>query len=287
MLGKDVHGIGKLISTKAPGKFEREDITSSYKHDEKTNEERATMLKALQQSKNLFARYYLNEDFSDVHFQFEFKDDVVIGKPFNVILVMKNKNKLKDYNVSVILRVEVVTYTGKIGELIKKDKRIVTIKAGTVHDIKMNVIYEEYFDKLIDQCSFKVSCLATVEDTAFEYYAQEDFRVRKPDIKISLPGSIVKEETVIGDIELMNPLPVPLKKCEFSVDAPGYRKPLKIKIKGAVLIGQKAVAQFKFTPQFSGTQTVAAKFVSQQLNDVDGFLNFIVNPKNGENAPNN
>lgn len=287
MLGKDADGIGKLISTKAPGKFDREDITSSYKHDEKTKEERATMLKALRQSKNLFARYYLNEDFSDVHFQFEFKDDVVIGRQFNVTLVMKNKNKVKDYNVSVVLRVEVITYTGKVGELIKKDKRIVTVKGGTVHDIKMNVIYEEYFDKLIDQCSFKVSCLATVEGTAFEYYVEEDFRLRKPDIKISLPETIVKKQTVVGDIELINPLPVPLKKCEFSVDAPGYHKPLKIKIKGTVLVGQTAVAQFKFTPQFSGTQTVAAKFISKQLNDVDGFLNFLVEPTKEETAPNN
>jgi transglutaminase 1 len=33
------------------------------------------------------------------------------------------------------------------------------------------------------------------------------------------------------------------------------------------------------TPKFSGRSTIAAKFVSKELEDVDGFLNFMVEPK--------
>jgi len=32
-------------------------------------------------------------------------------------------------------------------------------------------------------------------------------------------------------------------------------------------------------PKFSGRSTIAAKFVSKELEDVDGFLNFMVAPK--------
>jgi transglutaminase 1 len=47
-----------------------------------SEEERAAMLKALRQSENLFSRYYLNEDFNDIQFDFELRDDIVIGSPF-------------------------------------------------------------------------------------------------------------------------------------------------------------------------------------------------------------
>lgn len=43
------------------------------------------MLKALRQSENLFSRYYLNEDFNDIQFDFELRDDIVIGSPFRYI----------------------------------------------------------------------------------------------------------------------------------------------------------------------------------------------------------
>ena len=48
-----------------------------------SEEERTTMLRALLQSESLFSRYYLNEDFNDIKFDFELRDDIVIGQPFS------------------------------------------------------------------------------------------------------------------------------------------------------------------------------------------------------------
>lgn len=56
LLRKDILGIGLLISTKAVGKWERQDITHNYKFPEKTRDERETMLKALKQSNSTFSR---------------------------------------------------------------------------------------------------------------------------------------------------------------------------------------------------------------------------------------
>lgn len=50
----------------------------------------------------------------------------------------------------------------------------------------MDVSYDEYYKRLVDQCAFNIACLATVLDTNYEYFAQDDFRVRKPDIKIKV-----------------------------------------------------------------------------------------------------
>lgn len=56
LLRKDILGIGLLISTKAVSKWERQDITHTYKFPEKTRDERETMLKALKQSNSTFSR---------------------------------------------------------------------------------------------------------------------------------------------------------------------------------------------------------------------------------------
>lgn len=43
-------------------------------------------------------------------------------------------------------------------------------------------------------------------------------------------------------------------------------------------VGEKKTTSvaFKFTPQFTGKQVISAKFTSKQLQDVDGYLQFMV-----------
>lgn len=50
----------------------------------------------------------------------------------------------------------------------------------------LEVSFSEYYSKLEDQCAFNLACLAKVKQTDFEYFAQDDFRCRKPDIKIQV-----------------------------------------------------------------------------------------------------
>lgn len=279
LLRKDTHGIGQFISTKTVGKWEREDITRNYKYPEKSEEERAAMLKALRQSENLFSRYYLNEDFNDIQFDFELRDDIVIGSPFSVVVILKNRSPNKDYTVSVTLRVDTVLYTGRVKDAVKKDKVERLVKVGAVEEIRLDVSYEEYYKRLVDQCAFNIACMATVHDTNYEYFAQDDFRVRKPDIKIKLDGEAVQGQELTATATLKNPLPSALKKPQFIIEGPGLTSQLKIKLPQNIPSGSEATATFKLTPKFSGRSTIAAKFVSKELEDVDGFLNFMVEPK--------
>lgn len=85
LLRRDALAIGHLISTKRIGKWEREDITSTYKFAEKSKDERDTMVRALRQANSAFSRYYLNEDFNDIYFNFELLDDIKIGETFHVV----------------------------------------------------------------------------------------------------------------------------------------------------------------------------------------------------------
>lgn len=104
----------------------------------------------------------------------------------SVVLTIKNDSYSQTYQVSVLLRVETVTYTGRVGEPIKRSDNERFIRPGASDEVRLDVSWEEYGPKLLDQSAFNISCLATVKDTDYEYFAQDDFRVRKPDIKIEV-----------------------------------------------------------------------------------------------------
>lgn len=73
-----------------------------------------------------------------------------------------------------------------------------------------------------------------------------------------------------------NPLPIPLRRGKFLVDGPGLGEQIKLKLTENVEPGGEAVCKFAMTPLFSGRATIAAKFYSKELDDVDGFINFMV-----------
>ncbi|XP_011147377.2 annulin isoform X2 [Harpegnathos saltator] len=279
LVRKDMYGIGQLISTKAVGRWAREDITHTYKYPEKTNEERAAMLKALRQSESLFSRYYLNEEFNDITFTFELRDDIIIGQPFSVVLLIKNRHSLKEYRVSVILRVETVLYTGRVGDPVKRLNAEKLVRPGVMEEIRMDVSWEEYGPRLLDQCAFNIACLATVKDTNFEYFAQDDFRVRKPDIKIILDNDPIVGQTLHATAKFRNPLPIPLKKGRFLIEGPGLNQQLKLKLTEPVEVDKDVKCTFSMIPKMEGRARIVAKFYSRELEDVDGHSdNFIVKP---------
>ncbi|XP_011300177.1 annulin isoform X2 [Fopius arisanus] len=283
LIRKDIYGIGRQISTKAVGSWTREDITHMYKYPEKSDDEREAMLKALRQSESLFSRYYLNEEFNDVMFNFELQDDIIIGQPFSVILLIKNRSSEFEYRVSVILRVEVVMYTGKVGGPIKRTEVDRIVKPGDLEEVRLNVSWEEYGSRLLNQCAFNIACLATVKDTNFEYFAQDDFRVEKPTIDIERRTNAVVDEVLEATASFTNPLPVSLKKGQFLIEGPGLEKQLKIKLSGSVQPGDEATCTFSMIPKLEGRSTIVVKFHSKELDDVDGFLNFMVKPSTYSN----
>ena len=73
-----------------------------------------------------------------------------------------------------------------------------------------------------------------------------------------------------------NPLPIPLKRGKFIIEGPGLKEQLKLKLIENVEVGGMAVCRFSMTPDIGGRATIAAKFYSKDLDDVDGYVSFIV-----------
>ncbi|CAB3230840.1 unnamed protein product [Arctia plantaginis] len=286
LMARDSVSIGQNISTKAVGKMEREDLTLIYKYPERSREERMTMENALRKSESIFARYYLNDAFNDVTFDFELRDDIKIGQDFSVVLHIKNRSVAESHQVKGILRVDTVTYTGVTGDGVKRSEFNMKIGPGAKEDVKMMVTFDEYYKKLVDQASFNITCLATIVETHFDYIAQDDFRVRNPDIKISIDGKPVSHQEFTVHVKVDNSLPIPLTKCKFYIQGAGLEKQLKIPLNESVAPGEFATAQFNLTPPWAGKHQITAKFTSKEMRDIDGFLSFMVAMPSGANGTN-
>jgi transglutaminase 1 len=128
-----------------------------------------------------------------------FKFDLVCT--FSVAVTVGNKNRSKDYTVVVTLRVDSVLYTGQMKGKVKQEKFERVIKAGTAQNVAMPVTYQEYAQELSDQGAYRISCLASVKETEFEFFSNDDFRVRKPDIVVKVGDSIFPLDHQFGCFE--------------------------------------------------------------------------------------
>lgn len=137
---------------------------------------------------------------------------------------MKNRSFDSPYTVTGTLNVESILYTGKNREEVKSLKFEQELQPSSSELIKLEVSFDDYYSKLMDQAAFNISCMATVNGTEYDYFAQDDFRVRKPDIKITLQGEPISHNEIDVILRLTNPLPIPLKKGFVPVGRSRHRK---------------------------------------------------------------
>ena len=71
---------------------------------------------------------------------------------------------------------------------------------------------------------------ASVENTDYEYFAQNDFRVRKPDIKFVFNGKPTHDVAHDIHVRLENPLPISLTKGVFQIEGSGIDTPILLKV---------------------------------------------------------
>jgi transglutaminase 1 len=117
-----------------------------------------------------------------------------------------------------------------------------------------------------------------VENTDYEYFAQNDFRVRKPDIKFVFTGKPTHDVAHDIHVRLENPLPISLTKGVFQIEGSGIETPILLKV-NEVQPKTFAEVRFAYKPPYVGSAKLIAKFTSKEMDDVDGFRSFEIAPK--------
>ncbi|XP_044250920.1 annulin-like [Drosophila takahashii] len=273
LLSWDTQSVGKNISTKAVLEWKREDVTDSYKYAENTMRERSTMMKALEQTRHNFSKLYLNKQVNDIQLELELDHEVTIGKDFSVQLKITNRSESRSYVVSGIIQCDAILYNGRDAEEVKTIEYDLELQPDGSDYASMEVTFDEYFDMMSSNASFRISATATVEGTDLDCYDEDNLSLRKPTIMIQLEEVEEEEgERRMMDVtmSLENPLPIPLTKGMFIVEGPGIEKPLKFKV-GETPVGGEARASFEYTPRYARRGTIVVRFDSEELEDVNGY----------------
>ncbi|XP_070537091.1 protein-glutamine gamma-glutamyltransferase K-like [Ptychodera flava] len=264
--------IGKNISTKSVLKDDREDITHLYKFKEGSEEERMAVKYAVEHGTR--PNTYKVEDLSDdIEFEIETEDQVTVGEDFDVKILITNKSG-EDRTLDIYTAAHVCYYTGVAvpNGRCKEKSFDLTLDRNEIQEVKMRVYCSEYLKKLVDQSGMKIYAMAKVKETGQMWSDQDDFRLRTPDLKLQIDGTLQVGKKFKLKVQLKNPIPLTLTSCTVNVEGPGLQKPKMLKEKNIVPAGDMSTV-VELTPQKSGKRVVMATFDSLQLSSVTGSLN--------------
>ncbi|KAK6185333.1 hypothetical protein SNE40_007590 [Patella caerulea] len=230
VLGVMKETIGQKISTKEPtgkrfrgnlsnfgsgGDIDREDLTSLYKYEEGTSEERDAVALAAKLS-NADKNPYITD--SMIELKLEDQDEVIVGKDFSYSVMVKNVGD-KSLTIKVGMKIESMTYYGDaVDKIIHKKFDKMKIQAGQETKIKLDVPADLYLPKLVEHFAMKVTATCFVIEEHRSVILEDDFRLRRPDLTIEAPETCKPGETIKIKVYFDNPMNKTLTKCKLMIE---------------------------------------------------------------------
>jgi len=285
--------IGKFISTKAVGfgNFEREDITSLYKYEEGTEDEKKSFDQAF--------------TYTGMRTNRSFMQKALLGetKP-NFIVNIEQVNGPTEMGKDIELKVSLTNLTGKAVEL--SEEPILTVNStyqlggigGTIsqHSLDVSTVEESwedtvlvphalYKDKLANDGQGFVRAQAIVkvknEEKISTFSNRLDFAIEIPDNIIDINMSHMKcrlhDEGVSANIIVTNTLPYTLTETLLTVDGHGLFQTASSSI-GELKPGYKVETTLTFQPKKVGKFTIMVDVDSAQVKDIKNFVTIEVLP---------
>jgi len=273
----DTNGIGKLISTKEPGAATRLDVTDGYKYQEGSAEERKAVTFAYKFSTRKEYDIYKAER-EDVEFSLEVLDDVAIGDSFDVTVVVHNRSN-DQRTVKVNITSVMAFYTGIPAKPLKKEIKTLDMSPRTDNRVVLKIAGKDYMGKLAGDGNIKLYVKCTVLETGQSYATQDVVELRKPKLVVTAsPKTVKQNDKVEITMSFKNPLPVPLKKGEFHLEATGMSpKSVVIECQSPVAPKKEAKGIATFTAIRAGKRNIVVSFLSDELAGVRGECAIHVN----------
>ncbi|XP_058594632.1 protein-glutamine gamma-glutamyltransferase K isoform X2 [Neofelis nebulosa] len=214
--------IGTLIITKAIGSNMRDDVTHIYKHPEGSEAERKAVETAAAHGSKPNV-YSTRDSAEDVAMQVE-AQDAVMGQDLTVCVVLTNRSSSRR-TVKLHLYLSVTFYTGVTGSVFKESKKEVVLAPGASDRVSMPVAYKEYRPHLVDQGSMLLNVSGHVKENGQVLAKQHTFRLRTPDLSLTLLGAAVVGQECEVQIVFKNPLPITLTNVVFRLEGSGLQRP--------------------------------------------------------------
>ncbi|XP_071786426.1 protein-glutamine gamma-glutamyltransferase K-like [Asterias amurensis] len=258
--------VGFHISTKAVGKYEREDITDQYKYKEGSELERIAVREASTHVRK--AKKILKNIVKDVQFSVDMPENPLLGKDIKFFVSVKNtSDKVRD--VYLAMNGNSVYYTGvKKGKIVSHSTDL-ELKPKQSKSVPVTVLAKDYLPALTDYAGISFFIMGSVKQTRQPFSKQLDTVLEKPDLVLEINQSIKQGKPFSVLVSLTNPLPYPLTGCKFLIEGHSIAGVKQLKAPTVAKNGEMH-HEVHLTAKNFGSSELIISFISAELTGVKG-----------------
>ena len=266
-----------LKFTKAIGSGKREDVTERYKYPEDSKEERDVMKTAMKYSSQRFssaglAKRLLGAMVNDSNgtedaIQLEIKcdEELTLGTTFQIEVVVTCASAVSSVEVTGKLVLRDSDYTGRDMATLKVTPFAIKLEPRESKSIIVPLEYGEYKTMDTHKTNLRAICTAEVKGSDRTYFKLKNFHLSVPAIELS----VVEHSTsgpIAVQVDLSNPLPVPLTGGRFVVEGSRYTDPMEKKVSGGRFysVETRIIFYFLFAVREHTSRRNGAVYLSDQ-----------------------
>lgn len=202
----------------------------------------------------------------------------MVGSDFEIGATFKNLS-YKEQHIDIRFVCEAETYTGHSISTVRIESFSATLPPNRSSRVSMPITYRDYGDKVNEQAVFKLSISLRHRYTGQTQSYQDDFRLRRPDLKVDiLKRRCTENKPVDCRLSFTNPLPyVTLRNCTVTLEGSGIKeahKPFRIQ---NISPKEKWSTVFAFTPTKPGNRQITVTLNTDLIQDISGTAEINVN----------
>lgn len=192
----------------------------------------------------------------------------MIGTDFDVFAIVRN-NSPTPKTFLLMFYARVLHYNGRIGDTCGfSDVPELKIEPFQETSIPLRVEYSLYGPTITDERLIKLKVLLIESESRQFYKETKTIVLDSPKITINIVGVPKVNQKLTADITLLNPLPMPLHECAFTIGGITDRQTVH-KI-GTVEPKQFATTKLEFVPSSPGSSKLIVAFDSDKLGNISG-----------------
>ncbi|XP_002937793.3 protein-glutamine gamma-glutamyltransferase 4 [Xenopus tropicalis] len=271
LLKEERSSIGKFISTKKVNKSLREDITSQYKFDEGTEEEREAYQRACS---------YLNADnpsscersapaVQGIKVKIHRGHELYPGNPLNALVEVTNITD-GDKTVDVIISCQLQTYTGRITANLTSARKTVEIKKKQVASIPVTIEADLYMKSVMqvdDELAIRVNVITEIQELRERSFKSRIIHFHYPPIEMEVPETVKTGQQITCRFLFDNTLNIKLENCEMNVEALDIFHLQRV-AEWDLNPGEALSFRIKCRPKITGEKKIVADFISTQIKGI-------------------
>ena len=262
----DRNCIGKSISTKAVGSDDREDLTTSYKHEDGSNEEENVISKVNQfGSRKEWTTKKVNKDI-----QVELgHETAIMGSEIKIPIQLTNTNSKSSRTVSLSAHIKCAAYTGRTDNkqpLIKTVTNVLELSKSESDTLTISLLPDEYLKKIRAGSTLRMFLQLSVQETKQVYATQETFLVKKGSgVMVTCSKTTVKQyEEFDVTCSYTNTTSTKLTRSYFYLEGPGIRRSKKLYC-GTVQPGSTIERTLNLSAYRVGERVLFVKFCNSKI----------------------